>query len=57
MKTSSSIKVEISGHTDNLGSHAYNVGLSQRRAQAVKKHLVNAGIEESRITVGWLWAR
>lgn len=51
MKTSSSIKVEISGHTDNLGSHAYNVGLSQRRAQAVKKHLVNAGIDESRITV------
>lgn len=51
MKTSSSIKVEISGHTDNLGSHAYNVGLSQRRAQAVKKHLVNAGIEESRIIV------
>jgi outer membrane protein OmpA-like peptidoglycan-associated protein/tetratricopeptide (TPR) repeat protein len=51
MKTSSSIKVEISGHTDNLGSHPYNVGLSLRRAQAVKKHLVNAGIEENRITV------
>ncbi|GIL21535.1 MAG: hypothetical protein BroJett042_00480 [Bacteroidota bacterium] len=51
MKTSASIKVEISGHTDNIGSHAYNVGLSQRRAQAVKKHLVNAGIEEGRITV------
>ncbi|MBX2896324.1 MAG: OmpA family protein [Cyclobacteriaceae bacterium] len=51
MKTAASIKVEISGHTDNVGSYAYNVGLSQRRAQAVKKHLVNAGIDESRITV------
>ncbi|MCW5910880.1 MAG: OmpA family protein [Cyclobacteriaceae bacterium] len=51
MKTSSSIKVEISGHTDNIGSYAYNVGLSRRRAMAVKKHLVNAGIDESRITV------
>ncbi len=51
MKTSSTIKVEISGHTDNIGSHTYNVGLSSRRAMAVKKHLVNAGIEESRITV------
>lgn len=51
MKTSSSIKVEISGHTDNIGSHAYNVGLSTRRANAVKKHLVRAGIDETRITV------
>lgn len=51
MKTAGSIKVEISGHTDNLGSHAYNVNLSQRRAEAVKKHLVRAGIDESRITV------
>ena len=51
MKTATSIKVEISGHTDNLGSHAYNVNLSQRRAEAVKRHLVRAGIDESRITV------
>jgi outer membrane protein OmpA-like peptidoglycan-associated protein/tetratricopeptide (TPR) repeat protein len=51
MKTSASIKVEISGHTDNTGSYPYNVGLSSRRAMAVKKHLVNAGIDESRITV------
>ncbi|MBN8575961.1 MAG: PD40 domain-containing protein [Cytophagales bacterium] len=51
MKTSGSIKVEISGHTDNVGSHAYNVNLSHRRALAVKKHLVKAGIEENRITV------
>jgi outer membrane protein OmpA-like peptidoglycan-associated protein len=51
MKTSSTIKVEVGGHTDNLGSYPYNVGLSRRRAEAVKKHLVQAGIDSSRIEV------
>lgn len=51
MKTASSVKVEISGHTDNIGSYPYNVGLSKRRAEAVKKHLVKSGVDESRITV------
>ena len=51
MKTTSSVKVEISGHTDNLGSYLYNISLSRRRAEAVKKHLVKSGIDESRITV------
>jgi len=51
MKTAASIKVEISGHTDNMGSYPYNVSLSARRANAVKKHLVKAGIDPERITV------
>jgi outer membrane protein OmpA-like peptidoglycan-associated protein/tetratricopeptide (TPR) repeat protein len=51
MKTATTVKVEISGHTDNIGSYPYNVGLSRRRAEAVKKHLVKSGIDESRITV------
>ncbi len=36
--------VEISGHTDNVGSSEYNLGLSERRAQAVVNYLVGKGI-------------
>jgi OOP family OmpA-OmpF porin len=44
-------KGEISGHTDNVGSDKYNVGLSQRRAASVKKYLVEKfGIAAERLT-------
>lgn len=35
--------VQVTGHTDRLGSPAYNAGLSLRRAQAVRDHLVQVG--------------
>ncbi len=44
------IVVEISGHTDSVGSNAYNQKLSQRRADAVKAWLVAKGIPFERIT-------
>ena len=37
------------GHTDRIGSDAYNQGLSERRAEAVKAYLVSRGIEANRI--------
>jgi outer membrane protein OmpA-like peptidoglycan-associated protein len=49
MNGTPSIKLEISGHTDNSGSDEYNLNLSQRRADAVKKYLVETGIAEDRI--------
>ncbi len=37
------------GHTDSIGSHAYNQRLSVRRAEAVKAYLVSKGIERNRV--------
>ena len=43
------IKVEISGHTDNKGSDAYNLQLSQKRAQAVADYLIKKGLDVKRL--------
>lgn len=44
------LRVEIVGHSDDTGERAYNLVLSQRRAQAAKNHLVARGIQPERIT-------
>jgi outer membrane protein OmpA-like peptidoglycan-associated protein len=41
--------VIIEGHTDNVGSEDYNMGLSQRRADSVKAYLVGEVIDSNRI--------
>jgi OOP family OmpA-OmpF porin len=42
--------VTVTGHTDRIGSHAYNMDLSTRRAEAVKAYLVeSAGIPAGKI--------
>jgi len=43
------LKVEIRGHTDSLAPDKYNIDLSDRRANAVKRYFVSQGIGESRI--------
>ena len=43
------IKVEISGHTDNVGGDDYNLNLSEQRAQSVVSHLQSLGIDASRM--------
>ena len=42
--------VIIEGHTDSIGSHAYNMSLSEKRAQAVEQYLVEQGVDVSRIS-------
>ena len=37
------------GHADRIGSDAYNMGLSRKRAEAVRSHLVGKGIEAGRV--------
>lgn len=44
-----SVRIEISGHTDNRGPREINMRLSQRRADAVRAYLVERGIDEGRI--------
>ena len=45
------VKVEVIGHTDNAGSRAGNLSLSQARAEAVKAYVVSQGIAAESIAV------
>ena len=44
------LKIEISGHTDNKGSDVYNQKLSEKRAKAVVDHVAGKGIGAGRLT-------
>ena len=50
MKDNSDIKFEVDGHTDNSGTAAHNLTLSQQRSNAVKDQLIKMGIDALRLT-------
>ncbi|HLF30841.1 MAG TPA: TonB-dependent receptor [Xanthomonadales bacterium] len=50
LKTQEKVVVEVAGHTDSAGSEAYNQGLSERRAIAVKDYLEGKGVTATRLT-------
>ena len=45
------VKVLVTGHTDTVGSDSYNMGLSVRRAEAVKDEMVREGMDGSGIAI------
>ncbi len=51
MKNYPSLKLEIMGHTDAIGTFEYNQGLSVKRAKSVSEYLINNGISKDRLTI------
>jgi outer membrane protein OmpA-like peptidoglycan-associated protein len=49
MKENPLLVVELEGYTDAAGPREYNVMLSQRRVEAVRRFLVQQGVEQTRI--------
>ncbi len=43
------VTIEVQGHTDSLGTDAYNLGLSERRSIAVKRYLAGRGVNGGRL--------
>ncbi|MBP6610687.1 MAG: OmpA family protein [Paludibacter sp.] len=51
LKDNDTLKLEIQGHTDNVGDDFVNVKFSERRANSVKRILVKYGISEERLRI------
>ena len=49
MKENPEVRIQIEGHTDNVGSLAFNMALSQDRALAVSSYLTDLGIDATRV--------
>jgi OOP family OmpA-OmpF porin len=49
LETYPEISAVIEGHTCNIGTEEYNMGLSRRRAESVMKHMVDSGIDPARL--------
>ena len=46
-------KVEVKGHTDNVGSDDYNMELSRKRAKAVRDQLVRLGVKKDNLSFSY----
>lgn len=53
LKAHPEVNVDVTGHTDWVGTNAYNMKLSQARGETVRKLLVAEGVADGRISVKW----
>ena len=51
LKENADKTVVIQGHTDDRGTREYNIGLGERRANAVRRYLITQGVAAERIEV------
>ena len=51
MQAHNDVKLQIQGHADERGTTDYNLALGQRRADAIKNHMINQGVAPSRLAV------
>ncbi|MEI9808874.1 MAG: OmpA family protein [Bacteroidota bacterium] len=49
LKNKDNIRIEIAGHTDNVGKDAENIKLSQQRADAIRNYVIKKGIQAPRV--------
>jgi peptidoglycan-associated lipoprotein len=50
LSSNGSLKVRLEGNTDERGTREYNIGLGERRAQAVRRALLLQGVTEAQVT-------
>jgi peptidoglycan-associated lipoprotein len=50
LTANSRLKLKLEGNTDNRGTREYNIGLGERRAQAVRRALMLQGVAESQVS-------
>ncbi len=55
LKDHPNVRVKLAGHADPRGDIAYNLALSQRRAQTIKQELILMGVAENRIVFATGW--
>lgn len=53
LQSDTSLRADVVGHTDSVGTDAYNLNLSRRRAEAVTKYLISRGISANRVSASW----
>lgn len=50
LRSQSDLKIEVAGHTDSQGGAAFNMDLSQRRAESVRAFLLEQGVDAAQLT-------